>query len=82
LSPRSAACGYPDYVRPLVGIAKIAGAVALVARRLPTLREWAYAGLTFDLVLAVASHALAGDSIAHVAPAVFALELIVAGICR
>jgi DoxX-like family len=70
--------GYPDYFRRLLGTAKVVGAVALVAPRLRTLREWAYAGFTFDLVFAVASHALAGDSIAHAAPAVFALTLLAA----
>jgi len=41
------------------------------------LREWAYAGFTFDLVGAIASHTLSGEPIAQAAPALFALALLV-----
>ena len=37
--------GYPDYFRQMLGVAKLLGAAALIAPRMPTLREWAYAGL-------------------------------------
>jgi hypothetical protein len=67
--------GYPDYFRQLLGIAKIAGSAALVLPRLRVLREWAYAGFTFNLIAAIASHVLSGDA-AHAAPAVFALALL------
>src|SRR5690242_16962091 len=43
--------GYPLYFRFLLGIAKLSGVAALLLplpRRLRTLREWAYAGFTFD----------------------------------
>jgi len=70
--------GYPDYLRQLLGIAKLLGAAALVAPGLRTLREWAYAGFTFDLVAAIASHTLSGEPIAQAAPAVFAVALLVA----
>src|SRR6267378_6020824 len=65
--------GYPDYLRQLLGIAKLLGAAALIAPGLRTLREWAYAGFTFDLVGAIASHILSGEPIAQAGPAVFAL---------
>ena len=68
--------GYPDYFRQMLGVAKLLGAAALIAPRMPTLREWAYAGFTFDLLAAIASHALSGDPIAHAAPAVLALALL------
>ena len=70
--------GYPDYLRPLLGIAKLLGAAALITPGRPKLREWAYAGFTFDLLGALASHALSGDSVAHAAPALFALALLIA----
>ena len=38
--------GYPQQLRVLLGIAKLAGAIVLLAPRLPTLKEWAYAGFT------------------------------------
>ncbi len=53
--------GYPDQLRVLLGIAKAAGAIALVAPRLPTLKEWAYAGFTFTWIAATVAHYLAGD---------------------
>jgi DoxX-like family len=56
--------GYPDYFRQLLGVAKALGVLALVVPRTPaTLREWAYAGFTFDLIAAVASHLLVGDAV-------------------
>ena len=36
--------GYPQQLRVLLGIAKLAGAIVLLLPRLPTLKEWAYAG--------------------------------------
>jgi DoxX-like family len=61
--------GYPDYFRTLLGIAKVLGIVALVAGgRYPTLREWAYAGFTFDLLAAFLSHLLSGDGPAAASP--------------
>jgi len=47
--------GYPHYFLPFIGIAKCLGAIALVLPGMPRLKEWAYAGLTFDLVGAVYS---------------------------
>ena len=58
--------GYPDYLRPLLGIAKVLGAVALLAPFVPrTLREWAYAGFTINLVSAAVSHAASGDPVGN-----------------
>ena len=53
--------GYPQQLRFLLGIAKIAGAIALLVPRLPTLKEWAYAGFTFTWIAAPVAHYLAGD---------------------
>ena len=36
--------GYPQQLRVLLGIAKLSGAIVLLLPRLPTLKEWAYAG--------------------------------------
>ena len=45
------ALGYPLYFMRMLGVAKLLGAVALIAPpKLPTLREWAYAGFAFDSV--------------------------------
>jgi hypothetical protein len=53
--------GYPVYLLPFLGTAKILGAITLVTPRLQTLKEWAYAGITFDLVGAFYSHLSVGD---------------------
>jgi len=53
--------GYPQQLRVLLGIAKLAGAIVLVVPRLPTTKEWAYAGFTFTWIAASVAHYLAGD---------------------
>ena len=45
--------GFPVYMLPFIGVAKLLGAVALLVPGFPRLKEWAYAGLFFDLVGAV-----------------------------
>ena len=47
--------GYPTYFLIILGIWKLLGAVALVIPKFPRLKEWAYAGVIFDLTGAVAS---------------------------
>ncbi|MEO8886530.1 MAG: DoxX family protein [Mucilaginibacter sp.] len=47
--------GYPVYIIPFIGAAKIMGSVAILVPGYPRLKEWAYAGLTFDLILATFS---------------------------
>ena len=47
--------GYPNYLLPLLGVAKLLGIVAILVPGFPRLKEWAYAGFTFDLVGAVYS---------------------------
>ena len=54
--------GYPMYLMTILGVAKILGVIALLAPRLPLLKEWAYAGFTFDMLGAAASHAFVVDS--------------------
>jgi uncharacterized membrane protein YphA (DoxX/SURF4 family) len=42
--------GYPAYLLPLLGAAKVAGAIVILIPGFVRLKEWAYAGLFFDLV--------------------------------
>jgi hypothetical protein len=44
--------GYPEYFAALLGTAQILGVVAILAPVPRVLREWAYAGLTFDVTAA------------------------------
>ena len=61
------ALGYPAYVASLLGVWKLLGAAAIATPRLPRLKEWAYAGVLFDLSGAAFSHASSGDPAAKVA---------------
>lgn len=47
--------GYPDYFTRFIGLAKILGAIALLIPGFPRIKEWAYAGMSFDLIGAVYS---------------------------
>ena len=47
--------GYPQYVIMFVGIAKILGVIGILIPGYPRLKEWAYAGLFFDLTAATVS---------------------------
>lgn len=67
--------GYPVYFFKLLGLAKLLGVIGLLAPRRPILREWAYAGFTFDLTAAVASHLATGGA-SHLPPALFAFALL------
>ena len=59
------ALGYPEYLMTILGVAKILGVIALLIPGAPLLKEWAYAGFTFNLLGASASHALVRDPIAE-----------------
>ena len=61
-----AALGYPAYFVTLLSIWKLLGGLAILAPRLPRLKEWAYAGIVFDLTGAAYSHAAVGDPAAKV----------------
>lgn len=42
--------GYPNYISPMLGIAKVLGLIAILIPGMPKIKEWAYAGLFFDLI--------------------------------
>lgn len=70
--------GYPLYVATLLGIWKVLGAIAIAVPRLPRLKEWAYAGILFDLTGAAWSHAASGDPIGKIATPVIVLVIAMA----
>ena len=47
--------GFPVYFIPFTGYAKLIGAVTILIPGLVTIKEWAYAGLFFDLIAVVYS---------------------------
>jgi len=42
--------GYPLYFIPFIGVAKTLGVIAILVPGYPRVKEWAYAGLFFDLI--------------------------------
>ena len=65
---------YPPYFVSILGFWKVAGAIAILIPRFPRLKEWAYAGIFFDLTGAVASNIAVGGNAFHIlAPLLLAL---------
>ncbi|TDO25368.1 DoxX family protein [Sediminibacterium goheungense] len=59
--------GYPDYFAYTLIVCKVLGATAIAITRLPAkLREWAYAGLSFNLLFAVISHMMVDGNIGFI----------------
>ena len=54
--------GYPVYLAPFLGVARILGLMAIVVPKYPRLKEWAYAGLAFDIIGALYSQIATGQS--------------------
>ncbi|MGA7521532.1 MAG: DoxX family protein [Acidobacteriaceae bacterium] len=52
--------GYPAYVLTILGVWKLLAVPALLAPRLPLLKEWAYAGVFFEMTGAAVSHMACG----------------------
>ena len=68
--------GYPPYLLVFLGTAKILGVAAVLVPGFPRLKEWAFAGLAFDVTGALYSHLSIGDPFGAWAPAASALALI------
>lgn len=72
--------GYPTYLFKFLAIAKILGVVAILVPGNPRLKEWAYAGFTFDLLGAIYSfYSIGTFPITQWAPMLFAGLIFVAG---
>jgi hypothetical protein len=70
--------GYPEYLLPFIGIAKLLAVAAILAPGFHKLKEWAYAGLVFDLIGALYSHISVGDPASAWFFALIGLVLVVA----
>lgn len=66
--------GYPTYLIYPLAVAKLLGLVAIWTNKSETLKEWAYAGFVFDLILAAAAHIAIADG--EYAPSLVALVLV------
>ena len=70
--------GYPAYFASIVGAWKLLAVGTVLVPGYALLKEWAYAGLFFDVTGAIASHIAVGDGLADVLPPVIVLALVVA----
>jgi hypothetical protein len=68
--------GYPTYLLPFLGTAKILAVIVILVPGVLWLKEWAYAGLIFDLIGAFYSHLCVGDPLSAWAFPVIGLCLV------
>lgn len=54
---------YPTYIVIPLAIAKLLGIAAILTNKIKWIKEWAYAGFFFDLILATLAHHYAGHPI-------------------
>src|SRR5262245_4069672 len=59
--------GYPLYFVMILGFWKLLGSLALVMPGFPRVKEWAYAGIFFNMTGAAVSHLVCQDAAWHVA---------------
>jgi hypothetical protein len=74
--------GYPQQLRVLLGVGKLAGAIVLLLPGLPLLKEWAYAGFTFMWIAATVAHYVAGDKPLFLLPVALIAALVVSYVTR
>lgn len=67
--------GYPHYFARILGVWKVLGGVAIILPGFAKLKEWAYAGIFFDLTGAFVSHLSVGDGAGDFTP-----PLVIAGL--
>jgi uncharacterized membrane protein YphA (DoxX/SURF4 family) len=70
--------GYPPYFVTILGVWKVLGAIAILVPRFPRLKEWAYAGIFFDLTGAAASSAAVHGGGFHILAPLFCAVLAIA----
>jgi len=70
------ALGYPTHIIYPLALLKVLGVVAILTRKSKVLKEWAYAGFTFTLLLASHAHFMANDEAVTVVIPLMALTLL------
>lgn len=70
--------GYPAHLALVLGVWKLLGAAAIAVPGLPRLKEWAYAGMVFDLTGAAVAHADAGDAVGKIVTPLVLLAIVAA----
>jgi hypothetical protein len=59
--------GFPVHFAVLLGVWKVLGSIAILLPRLPLIKEWAYAGIMFELTGAASASYATGGELWHVA---------------
>jgi uncharacterized membrane protein YphA (DoxX/SURF4 family) len=70
--------GYPGYFMSVLGTWKVLGAVTVALPKWPRLKEWAYAGMCFDLTGAAASRAITHHGLASIVAPLLILAAVLA----
>ena len=69
--------GFPAYFRVELAIAKLIGAILLLAPVATRIKEWVYAGFAITFISAFVAHTVSGDPVANrVGPIVFLILLV------
>src|SRR5688572_1303349 len=68
--------GFPDYFRIELAVAKLLGAVILLAPAATRFKEWAYAGFGIVVISAFIAHSAAGDPLSALINPLVALALL------
>lgn len=67
--------GYPSYMHAILGVWTLGAALTILAPGLPRLKEWAYAGLTFEMTGAALSHLASHDPLVSALPPLVVLSV-------
>jgi uncharacterized membrane protein YphA (DoxX/SURF4 family) len=67
--------GYPAYFATIIGFWKLSGAIAILVPGFPRLKEWAYAGIFFNMTGAAATNLFT-----HAAPWHLVVDLVLAAL--
>jgi hypothetical protein len=68
--------GYPVYFLIIIGVWKLLAAVAILVPKFPLVKEWAYAGMFFNMSGALFSHMVVGSVMVEYIPPILMLTLI------
>jgi len=69
---------YPPYLANFLAVAKVLGIIAILVPGYPRLKEWAYAGFTFDLLGATYSSYAIGEPASNWTPMFIFIALLAA----
>lgn len=65
--------GYPAYIVSFLSVAKLLGLIVIFIPKYPRFKEWAYAGIAFDIIGATYSIIATGSPLTHIIFPVLAL---------